>query len=266
MKAFTSRLLAGLGVAAAAMVLTVAPALAVIGGTPDSANRFSNVALVDIGGQPECTGTLFRTDPSQTTSNLVMTAGHCTSGQTGQFSVTFDPAAPSPASVYYSGVAYTHPNFTFPATKNNSLQGYNTDDVGVIVLSQNVPGITPADLPAKGLVDTFNFKTQLLTVAGYGIDNFTNANTFTYGPRTVKDVGIVPGQRTQIADNFLKVTSGDCSGDSGGPLFVKGSETIAAIVSVGQSYVCSGPAYEFRIDSATALNFLRNPTTVGLHQ
>src|ERR1041384_4866341 len=68
------------------------PAAAIIGGTLDSANRFSNVGLVTLDGFHYCSGTLYRTIPSQTSSNLFLTAGHCTLGQTGQFKVTFDPA------------------------------------------------------------------------------------------------------------------------------------------------------------------------------
>jgi hypothetical protein len=74
-----------------AILLAIAqPAIAITGGQFDG-NRHPNVALVLVDGQPICTGFLYRTDPSQTTSNLVATAGHCTFGETGQFSVTFDP-------------------------------------------------------------------------------------------------------------------------------------------------------------------------------
>ena len=90
------------------MLLAVArPAMAILGGQFDG-NRHPNVALILVDSEPTCTGFLYRTDPSQTTSNLVATAGHCTSGETGQFSITFDPT-PDANSTYYTGTAYTDP-------------------------------------------------------------------------------------------------------------------------------------------------------------
>jgi len=45
-----------------------------VGGTHDSANRFSNVGIVAVDGHPECSGTLYRTNASQSSSVLVVTA------------------------------------------------------------------------------------------------------------------------------------------------------------------------------------------------
>jgi hypothetical protein len=101
------RLAAGVDTAVA---LTAMPAAGVLGGTFDSTNRFSDVVFITVDGQPWCSGTLYRTSRSQTTSNLVMTAAHCTSGVTEQFRVTFDPS-PGASSVYYPGTAYSHPDW-----------------------------------------------------------------------------------------------------------------------------------------------------------
>ena len=172
-----------LAVGAATVASTAMPAAAVIGDTLDSSNIYSNVGLITVNGHHECSGTLYRTSPTQTSSNLVMTAGHCTLGMTGQFKVTFDSAGDTnPKAQYYTGKAYTIPAYASAAKSSNSLQnGFNLPDVGVVVLDQAV-NITPAELPSAGLVDTLNYGTQLITTVGYGINNFSNANAFTIGP------------------------------------------------------------------------------------
>jgi Trypsin len=250
-----------------AILLAIAqPAIAITGGQFDG-NRHPNVALVLVDGQPICTGFLYRTDPSQTTSNLVATAGHCTFGETGQFSVTFDPT-PDANSTYYTGTAYTDPDYVPQQKFNNSLQDFATDDLGVIVLDQAVTGVVPADLPYVGQVGTLNFKTQKFTVVGYGYEGFHPANNPLGGDRRMYAVvPATPGQRTQTGDQFLRLDgkqSGTCFGDSGGPTFLGSSNTVVAVTSWGQSWVCSDHGYAYRIDNPDALAFLNNPTTIGV--
>jgi len=188
-----------------AMLLGVArPAVAILGGQFDG-NRHPNVALVLVDGQPICTGFLYRTAPSRTTSNLVATAGHCTSGETGRFSVTFDPT-PSANSTYYAGTAFTDPDYATPPKFNNSLQQFATDDLGVIVLDQAVNGVVPADLPSVGQVDTLNLKTQKFTVVGYGYEGFHPAKNPLGGSRHARpadpDRRSVPAPRRR-AERYL---------------------------------------------------------------
>jgi Trypsin len=262
-----SRRLCVLLVAAVAMVLAAAqPGVAIVGGQFDG-NLHPNVALVLVDGQPICTGFLYRTDPSQTTSNLVATAGHCTSGETGQFSVTFDPT-PNLTSTFYTGTAYTDPDFVPQGKFNNSLQQFATDDLGVIVLDQVVAGVVPADLPSVGQVDTLDLKTQSFTVVGYGSEGFHPANTQLGGGRRMfAVVPATPGQRSQTGDQFLRLDgkqSGSCFGDSGGPNFLGSSTTAVGVTSWGQSFVCSDHGYVYRIDNPDALAFLNNPTAIGV--
>lgn|SRR5215212_483564 len=257
---FIKRFVAFVGAAAVGLAFTALPANAVIGGTYDSSNKYSNVGKIYVDGDFWCTGTLYRTSTTQKTSNLVLTAGHCVAGVTGQFTVSFEPN-PGADSVYYTGVGYLDPGYT-GSFKSNSLGA----DAGVIVLDSAVKGITPADLPSVGLVDTLNPKKTVLTVVGYGINDFSNANTFTYGTRNYKDVSILEGQGTAGRFKYVKTTAASCFGDSGGPNFVKGTNIIIGVVSGGNSYVCRDKSFVYRIDSAETLNFLRNPTTVGVLQ
>ena len=250
----------------AVLLCAAPPALAVVGGEFDG-NRHPNVALVLVDGEPICTGFLYRTEPSQTTSNLVATAGHCTFGDTGEFSVTFDPT-PDENSTYYTGTAYTDPDYIPQQKINNSLQQFATDDLGVIVLEQTVTGVVPADLPSVNQIDTLNLKTQSFTVVGYGFEGFHPAPIPLGGDRRMfAVVTATAGQRTQTGDQFLRLhgkQSGTCFGDSGGPTFLGGSNTVVGVTSWGQSWVCSGHGYAYRIDNPDAIAFLNNPTAIGV--
>src|SRR5215831_1864181 len=101
----------GLGAVIAAVTLSAAPAGAIINGTQDTGNKFSNTGLVINNGHHWCSGALYRTDHSAMSSTLFMTAGHCTLGFNGPFKVTFDPAGDTnPGAQYIKVVAkYTIP-------------------------------------------------------------------------------------------------------------------------------------------------------------
>ena len=254
--------LAALGIAA--VTLSATPAGAIINGAQDTGNIFSSTGLVINNGQHWCSGVLYRTDHSATSSTLFMTAGHCTLGFSGPFEVTFDPAGDTnPNAQYISVVAkYTIPSFAYAAKNSNSLQnGNNVPDVAVLVLAHPPAGITPADLPSAGLIDTLNFNTSLVSVVGYGVNSFTNANNSSSGPRYYKNVNVIPGQRAQSGDIYLKTGASTCFGDSGGPNFLAGTNIVLGVTSWGQSVTCNDHNYLYRIDNTEALNFLNNPKT-----
>lgn len=193
-----------------------------------------------------------------------MTAGHCTLGFSGPFKVTFDPAGDTNPSAQYINVIakYTIPSYANAAKNSNSLQnGNDVPDVAVLVLAHAPAGIRPADLPSVGLIDTLDLNTSLVSVVGYGVNNFTNANNASIGPRYYKNVNITPGQRTQSADIYLKTGAASCFGDSGGPNFLAGKNIVLGATSWGQSVTCNDHGYLYRIDNTEALNFLNNPTT-----
>ena len=258
------RITLGLGAAIVAVILSAMPAGAIINGTQDTGNIFSNTGLVINNGEHWCSGALYRTDHSATSSTLFMTAGHCALGVSGPFEVTFDPAGDTNPSAQYINVVakYTIPSFAYAAKSSNSLQnGNDVPDVAVLVLAHAPAGIKPVDLPTAGLIDNLDFNTAVVSVVGYGINTFTNANNGSSGPRYYKDVNITPGQRTQSGDIYLKTGAASCFGDSGGPNFLAGTSTLLGVTSWGQSVTCNDHGYMYRIDNTEALTFLNDPTT-----
>ena len=256
-----------LAAAVAGLLLTAVPASAIINGTQDTTNQFRSTGLVVLGdGTHWCSGTLYRTTMAQQSSVTFMTAAHCTFGYdfTGA-KVTFDPAGDTnPNAVYIPVVAkYTIPSYATAAKSSNSLQSNATPDAAVLILRSAPQGITPADLPGSGLVDTLDFTSQQITAVGYGTTTVAGKN-YSFGARFYKTTGITPGQRRQTSDLYLKADTSACFGDSGGPNFLFGTSTIIGVTVWGQSVVCSDHNYLYRIDRTEALSFLADPAATGV--
>lgn len=104
-----------------------------------------------------CSGTLV-------SEHVFLTASHCTAplddfvkaNPGAEVLVTFDPTI-SGSGTFYTGVWHTNPNYNdFQGKGGNADPG----DVAVIVLDQAPAGITPASLPAAGLLDTLKGATS----------------------------------------------------------------------------------------------------------
>src|SRR5918993_4686025 len=165
MKAFY-RVLAGLVMAMVAFIAAALPAAAITGGQPDG-NRHPNVGLILFyteDGRFRCSATLI-------SPTVLLTAAHCTEGTLGSTLVTFDsviadqPPSPFPVAVdpsvgytpeeitaagYLSGTAYTHPEYS------GFTDLANWNDVGIIVLDEEVTDIEPAVLAPEGYLDQYS--------------------------------------------------------------------------------------------------------------
>ena len=251
-----------IAVAAFAGLLTGAPAVASTGGTPDG-NTHPDVGLIlfyDADGRFRCSATLV-------SPTVVVTAAHCTSGTLGKTLVTFDsviaeqPPTPFPvaadpsagytsaeitAAGYYSGTAYTHPDYSdFTDTDN-------WNDVGVIVLDQPLPsfGSGYPEIAPVGTLDAIkksDLSKTLFTGVGYG----TEVRKPESGPQKPQPMTYpllrryveMPGQKltpqilqTNGNPNDTRGTGGTCFGDSGGPVFLDGR--IVAVTSYGYTANC----------------------------
>jgi hypothetical protein len=262
----TARLVTGATVLVA--LLLAAPAGAIIGGTSDTQNRYSNVGVLQLQVGANwfdfCSGTLVRAD-------VVLTAAHCTDflieeGPDGfgpdDLRISFDPEGDGP----YATVDHivVHPGWlTAGPCIGNSKQRCLApphEDIALVFLDDPVAGVTPAPIAPAGYLDGLDLKNETFTAVGYGTDAFITGSaaspkaiTLFDGVRSYRNVTAIPAQDA-FPDRFIKITKSVCFGDSGGPLFHGG--TVVAINTWTFSYRCDGPNLEYRVDSAPAQTFL----------
>jgi hypothetical protein len=256
--------LLGLGLAGTAQAITF--------GEPDgNAHPYVGTLLfVQNGvGYYSCTGTLI----SQT---VMLTAGHCTEEAGNVNDVTyvrFTEDALADIGDYgtlqdwldnewiLADAVIPHPQY------DDFSEFPQTYDVGLVILPDPVVMATYGTLPALDFLESVLAEHgnagNWWTAVGYGVhgaiypfawDDFSRYNT------TVRLVEINstfngPGSSAKFTNNPGNSKGGTCFGDSGGPIFYQDTTVIGAIVSFGYT-PCIGVDYQFRIDTATALDFI----------
>jgi secreted trypsin-like serine protease len=252
-------LIAGALAAAFAVTLAVTrPTNAITGGHKAADDTYPHVVMIifDVDGvrSHRCSGTLL-------SPTVVLTAGHCTTGTSGARVYTgvemTDPLFPDGGGV--SGSTHTHPGYddfaTFP----------NTSDLGVVVLDDDILVGAYGELPELGLLDALGKHTRV-DLAGYGLQstvphvqedlvrfetsthiiNLKSANNGGFNIQTKEDAG--RGNQT----------GGSCFGDSGGPIFLDGTNVVVAVVSFGLSPInCVGTGFNYRTDIENAQDFIQ---------
>lgn len=255
------------------LLLIPRKASAITYGFVDSSNTFRNTGAFIVKssetGQifPICSGTMI-------TANVFLTASHCTSFYTQDLapegfvayvsldqSIPFGDLTSSKTTLLSVAHVVTNPNY-------NQSQS-DSGDIGVLILERGVRGVTPATLPACGLLDQLvaqnGMKTAVFTNAGYGLQNrvvgggvpfFQDLNPI---PRmfSFSSFNSLNGGYLRLSQNASTGNGGTCFGDSGGPNFltVNGQQLIVAITITGDS-VCRSTNVDYRLDTASAQSFL----------
>jgi Trypsin len=251
----------------AAFVAFTGSAGAIIGGTPDSTHTY--VGMAD-NGIFVCTATLI-------SPRIMVTAAHCFTTSTSAFGtsnghprveVTFDQqgffATPP---TFWMGTYYSHPNWCTGCAKG--LGGFDTNDIAIIVLDtpQN-RGL--ATLPSIGFDETLRTGT-VLDISGYGVQHFGKPDPcdpnckkqpdafFTRMKATSNLLSVGKGKQgefVKISGNTSQNKGGQCFGDSGGPLFLAGTNRLIAETTFGTNGQCAGVGYDTRLDTTSAQNFI----------
>jgi hypothetical protein len=259
-----SRHLLGIIVSTSILVtmLLSGPAYAISNGQPDSSNNWPFVGLVVfdcVEGVPcwRCTGTLL-------SPTVVLTAGHCAGDGAVAARVWFDwnvtgnSEYPFGGSTSFEGTPIAHPSY---GTIGPGLPGFDTHDVGVVILSEPVPTSVVSEygqLPSLGQVDTLSMMEDV-DLVGYGVQEMNRGGGQPYwvGKKTRH---FAPAQfihsKHVINDEFMRLTAnpaqgkgGTTFGDSGGAVFLGDTFTILAVNSFVNSYECPGVTYSNRIDT-----------------
>jgi hypothetical protein len=242
------------------LLLPATPASAIIGGQPDE-NRYPYVGALDvrpIGRRIPCTGTLI-------SPTVFLTAGHCArffdQASLTEAKVTFEPVF-SDNALFYTGTVYTNPLYT-PFTSGSQ---HDPGDFGVIVFSEPVAGITPASLPTAGLLDQYGpqgLHNVIFPTVGYGITRLLGGSNGGGPPDIDRNSAGTRMLATQtffsLTDAWLRLSMLDdgraCTGDSGAPNFLGGTDLVVAI-GISGDFACEAMDAALRLDTPSARAFL----------
>ena len=255
-----------------ASLLLSPKASAITYGFVDSTNAFSNTGAFIVKSPtgeivPICSGTII-------SANVFLTASHCTIFYTQELAPEGYTAYVSLDQTIPFGSLTTNTTNLLPVAHVVTNPNYNQrqndpGDIGVLILEQNVNGVTPAVLPSCNLLDQLaaknGLKQAVFTNAGYGVQNRNVGG----GTPFFQDLNPIPRMYSFSSFNSLNLgyirlsqnpstgNGGTCFGDSGGPNFLTfdGQQLIASITITGDT-VCRATSTNYRLDTLSAQGFL----------
>jgi hypothetical protein len=251
--------LTGLLLAALLLLASTLPVSAITGGRPDG-EAHPNVGVVLLPGVGFCSGALIG-------PQTFLTAGHCTelfdAVGAEQVFLSFDSQVDLSAGL--GGLLTASDWATHPAY--DAADWPFTIDVGVIWLDSPVMGVTPADLPEAGRLETLvpdvGTSLQRYTTVGYGqagtvrgrgtprplvtFERKVASNRAKTGQGSGGAFGLTP-LHLALAVQPSPSSGGACQGDSGAPVFVGDSKELVAL-HVGSPRLGPGGVICARISS-----------------
>jgi secreted trypsin-like serine protease len=226
--------------ASCGLLVAAAPSQAIVGGEGDTAHPY--VGLVASGGSA-CSGTLV-------SPTVFLTAAHCIQDPSS-VRVRFG-AAVSRETPFTEGTAYVHPGFCVLCGP-----GFAENDLAVVVLDSPVDMPRYGSLPILNAADALGHKSDV-TLVGYGVSFFVGRQPVSTFQRLTADADAVDAQK--LSGSFLKLKSkrdgAACFGDSGGPTFLPGTDTILGVTSYSATSRCTASSYSYRLDTEAARGFL----------
>jgi secreted trypsin-like serine protease len=249
----------------AAALLQIGPAGAIVNGQLDGNLHPSTGALIAEyrqAGQKDvlCSGSLIA-------PQVFLTAGHCTAFLSSigisDVWVSFDSQITTSSPLIH-GHYVTNPDYGY------SGQGGSSDphDIAVVLLDSAAP-VAPVQLPTAGLLNSIDLQSQTFTAVGYGTvrtgktggqNAFFFDSTRRYALQSFRSLETA---WLNLSENPSTGSGGTCYGDSGGPHFLGGvSSTLQVSITITGDTACRATDKTYRLDSASARNFLRNYVTL----
>jgi secreted trypsin-like serine protease len=250
----------------AALVLSV-PATAITYGQPDGTKHPNVGAMIRLRSDGQyrilCSGSLI-------SPTVFLTAAHCTTFLENQgisdVWVTFDPTF-TQSSTRIHGTMHSNPLY-------NQRQS-DPGDIAVITLDTPVTGVTLAQLPPAGLLDTMKANGTLnrtrFTSVGYGTQEpqtgpggITNPFPMERWYASGEFNALTPAW-LRISQNQATGDGGTCSGDSGGPQFLGAGPTetnTQASITITGDVFCFATNVDYRLDTPQARAFLKQFVTL----
>ena len=242
---------ATVAVAALVALLALFPGRAIQFGDPDDGEHpyVGLLVFYNADGVPQwrCTGTLI-------SPTVVLTAGHCTELNEGaQLFLQEDvgTVAGYPFTGGITGTAFTGPEWA------GGLFLPNTGDVGVVVLDTAVTLSEYGVLADAGTLDDLqNGPFAEFEVVGYGLQSVKPVQS-ALRQRLKAEVSLI-NTESSLTDGYNVHYSGapgygtggggTCFGDSGGAVFLNGTNEIVAVNSFVLNSNCKGAGFGYRVD------------------